>query len=611
MTRLFRTVLLLGIALGLAAAGWADEDTGEEPVFEVEVVAEAEQSPPGISAASTSVITESEIERAGAQNLMDLLVREPGVWVSRQGGMGFGGNVMIRGFGGSPPTQLAVLLDGHPTQMGIMGHILPTSYILENVKCIEIIRGPEGALYGDMAIGGVINIVTRGPRDEESNGAASLLGGSFDTFGAQIQVRGLGDRFGYRAQLGRFTTDGDNPFAKYDSDNYSLAVDQELRGGWEARFRGQRLVYTTFDQREVATAYAEGRPASFIEQDYDRQDYDLTFARTAGSRTTEINLYRTQGEHEFQDGFHSEDFGQGLALSQAAPLGRGRGLWGLTWRTFGGDVYSMSQSFRRNLPAAYVTAEQPLSESTDLSFGLRYAAPEDLDPELLPQLGLTHQLRNGWTLFTSARRGYRVPSFRELFLFGINNPDLAPESAWQYEVGARMCLPSGAQVEMSLFRIDADSLVVLRPRPEGVPGPPLQYSNALEARREGFEIGARWPAGLNTALYANFSHLDPGEVKEQTVGRKLAAGVDHRIGQWLLSADLEYVARLFDYDQTNALMEVPAFTVVNLKATRPLGRGAKVGLVIENLFDRTYLVDPTYPYPMPGRAVKLQLEKSW
>ena len=41
MTRLFRTILLLGIALGLAAAGWADEDTGEEPVFEVEVVGEA------------------------------------------------------------------------------------------------------------------------------------------------------------------------------------------------------------------------------------------------------------------------------------------------------------------------------------------------------------------------------------------------------------------------------------------------------------------------------------------------------------------------------------------------------------------------------------------
>jgi iron complex outermembrane receptor protein len=220
MERLLKTVVTLGLAIGLATAGWASDGGPDEPVFEVEVVGQAERSTPGVATTSTSVITETEIERSGAQNLMDLLVREPGVWVSRQGGMGFGGNVSIRGFGGSPPTQLAVLLDGHPTQMGIMGHILPTSYILDNVKRIEVLRGPAGALYGDMSIGGVINIITRGPRDDESKGAVSATGGSFDTFGGQVWFRGLNAQSGYRAQLGRFNTDGDNPFAKYDGDNY-------------------------------------------------------------------------------------------------------------------------------------------------------------------------------------------------------------------------------------------------------------------------------------------------------------------------------------------------------------------------------------------------------
>jgi outer membrane cobalamin receptor len=51
--------------------------------------------------------------------------------------------------------------------------------------------------------------------------------------------------------------------------------------------------------------------------------------------------------------------------------------------------------------------------------------------------------------------------------------------------------------------------------------------------------------------------------------------------------------------------------VVNLKASRPLTKSARIGLVIENLFDRTYRVDPAYPYPMPGRAVRLQLEEEW
>ncbi|UCC67995.1 MAG: TonB-dependent receptor [Armatimonadota bacterium] len=611
MNRLLKAVVALGLAVSLASVAWASEEGDEEPVFEVEVIGQAAQRPPGSAATSTSVITETEIERSGAQNLMDLLVREPGVWVSRQGGMGFGGNVSIRGFGGSPPTQLAVLLDGHPTQMGIMGHILPTSYVLENARSIQVLRGPAGAMYGDMAIGGVINIVTRGPRDEESTGAVSATGGSFDAAGGQAWFRGLNEQWGYRAQLGSFNTDGDNPFAKYHGDNYSLAIDHSLRGGWETTLRGQRLVYTTFDQREVANAYAEERPAEFIEQDYDRQDYDLTFSRSEAHHTTEIKLYRTQGEHEFQDGFHSEDFGQGILVSQIVPIRSGRGRWSIAWKSLGGDVYSMAQSFSRDERAAHVMLEQPLARQTEVSAGLRYATPDDLDEELLPHLGLAHELPNRWTLFTSARRGYRAPSFRELFLFGINNPNLQPESAWQYEVGGRRRWSSGAQVELSLFRIRADDLIVLRPRPAGVPGLPVQYANAQDVTRNGFEVGARWPAGLDTACYANFSHLNPGEVKEQTVGRKLAAGVDRRSGRWLLSGDIEYIDRLFDYDQTSTLVQVPAFTVVNLKASRSLAYGAKLGLVIENLFDRTYRVDPAYPYPMSGRAVRLQLEKSW
>lgn len=608
--------VLLGLALMAVLAGGAGASHGaqEEPVFEVEVVGQAQPTPPGEVTTSTSVITETEIERSGAQNLMDLLVREPGVWVSRQGGMGYGGSVSIRGFGGSPPTQLAVLLDGHPTEMGVMGHILPTSYILDNVKRIEILRGPAGALYGDMAIGGVINIITRGPRDEESKGAVSAAAGSFDTFGGQVWFRGLNERSGYRAQIGRFRTDGANPFAKYAGDNYSLAVDHTLRGGWEMAFRGQRLTYTTFDQSEVANAYAAGRPANFIGQDYDRQDYDLSFGHTAGARATQIKLYRTQGEHEFQDGFHSKDFGQGVMVSQGAPLGRGRGQWGLAWRSLGGEIYSpapLVRSFSRDERAAWFMVDEPIAARTNLSAGLRYTAPEDFSAELLPHFGLTHELDHGWSLFTGARRGYRVPSFRELFLFGINNPDLKPESAWQYEMGARKRLPSGGQVEFTLFRIEADDLIVLRPRPAGVPGLPKQLAISGTVTRDGFEVGARWPAGVRTALYANFSYLDPGEIREQTVGRKLAVGVDHRLGQWMLSGDLQYVDRLFDYDQTNTLVKVPAFTVVNLKASRPFAHGARLGIVVENLFNHTYRVDPAYPYPMPGRSVRLQLERAW
>lgn len=612
MSRLWVVLTIVVLLIATSCAVWASDSEEEIPTFEVEVVGHRES--PGKAPTSMSVITETEIQRSGAQNLMDLLVREPGVWVSRQGGLGYGGNVAIRGFGGSPPTQIAVLVDGHPTQMGIMGHILPSSYLLDNIRRIEIVRGPAGAMYGDMAVGGAINIVTRGPNDETSRGSVYATSGSFDTTGEQLWIKGLGGRLGYRFQVGKLKTDGDNPFARYDGDSYSLAADYSLGESWDASFRAQRVVYSTFDQTEVAKAFAAGRPAVFLNQDYDRGDYNLQFRRASGDRATSLSIFRTEGEHDFQDGFHSNDFGTGVAFSDGMPIAKGRGQWGLEWSSHGGDILNpapLRRVFSRTETAAHLVMDYPTDPRTLLTAGFRYTAPSGLDAQFLPILGFTRELGNQWSWFGSAGRGYRIPSFRELYLFGINNPDLAPELAWQYETGVRYATESGAQYELSLFQIKSDDLIVLRPRPAGAPGTPLQLANAGLATRKGLEIGGRWPAGTRTALYANYSYLDPGKIREQTIGNKLAVGVDHRVGKWMLSGDLQYINRLFDYDETNTLVKAPAFTVVNIKALRDLPGQATLGLVIENLLDRKYRVDPAYPYPMPGRSIRLQVEKPW
>lgn len=603
-------------AAGPVGAAWAQEE--EHPVFEAEpmvVVATGEPAAPGTLPAAISVITRAEIERSGAQNLMDLLVREPGVWVARQGGMGFGGNVSVRGFGGSPPTQVQVLVDGHPSQMGIMGHILPTSYLLHNVERVEILRGPSGAMHGHMALGGVINIVTRAAADERARGSAQGAAGSFGTRGLQLWAAGAKEEGGWRLQAGRLATDGDHAFARYDADNYSVALDHRIGEQWSAAFRAQQVVYQTLDQREVANAYAQGREPASLEQDFDRRDYDLAFTHRGGARSSTVRLYRTDGEHRFGDGFHSRDYGQGLMVSQRAPVGEGRGAWGVTVGEYGGDILSPSGlqgTFSRRERAAHVTLEHPAGDGAQLSGGLRYTRPEGFGGEWLPSAGYHRPLEGDWSLFASVRRGYRVPSFRELYLFGVNNPGLAPESVWQYEVGARRELPGGGQLEVALFRIRAKDLIVLAPRPpEAMPGTLTMWQNVGRATRDGLEVSVRRPVGPRAAVYGSYSHLDPGEVKVYTVGRKLVAGLDYRVEEWTLSGDLQWAARLFGLDQTNTLVKVPSFVVVNLKASRPLAGGARAALVVENVFDREYRVDPAYPYPMPGRALRLMLEHAW
>src|SRR5262249_41936029 len=118
----------------------------------------------GIVGTSTTVITAEEIERSPAQTLPDILAREPGIQIqSLFGGTNGARSVVdMRGFGASAPSNTLVLINGRRVQdldlQGIDFAAIPR----ESIERIEITRGNSGAvLYGDGAVGGVINIITK------------------------------------------------------------------------------------------------------------------------------------------------------------------------------------------------------------------------------------------------------------------------------------------------------------------------------------------------------------------------------------------------------------------------------------------------------------------
>ncbi|MGC8834477.1 MAG: TonB-dependent receptor, partial [Armatimonadota bacterium] len=143
----FAAAFLLALVLSVEAAAVAEEEEEIKEEAKVTITAPRLSQEEKTLAGTVSVLTRRDIERSVAQGLMDLLIREPGIFVARKGQLGFGGNVRVRGLGGDPPTEVLVTVNGHPNFMGIMGHILPAAYLLDNVERIEILRGPASALY--------------------------------------------------------------------------------------------------------------------------------------------------------------------------------------------------------------------------------------------------------------------------------------------------------------------------------------------------------------------------------------------------------------------------------------------------------------------------------
>ncbi|MGL4804988.1 MAG: TonB-dependent receptor plug domain-containing protein, partial [Bacteroidales bacterium] len=108
------------------------------------------------------VIGRKEIQQRKTNSLLPILSeRIPGMFVTQRGLMGYGvaagsaGSMTMRGIGGSPNTQLLVLIDGHPQYMGLMGHPLPDMYETAMAERVEVIKGPASYLYGSNAMGGV------------------------------------------------------------------------------------------------------------------------------------------------------------------------------------------------------------------------------------------------------------------------------------------------------------------------------------------------------------------------------------------------------------------------------------------------------------------------
>src|SRR5215218_1257074 len=208
------------IAHRLLAAGLAvcalpsvtQAQTLSDPLPAPDFVVTPTRTPQAISRAGSAVtvITADEVAKESSKSVADLLRRSPGLSVTESGGPGSSTTVRIRG---AESRHTLVLIDGvrvtDPSQASAefdFARLVPT-----DIERIEVLRGPQSALYGSDAIGGVINIITRkgrgAPRFSASNEA-----GSYGSKGIRAAVSGGTGPLSYAFSLSGYDTAG---FSRY------------------------------------------------------------------------------------------------------------------------------------------------------------------------------------------------------------------------------------------------------------------------------------------------------------------------------------------------------------------------------------------------------------
>ncbi|MBU0634178.1 MAG: TonB-dependent receptor plug domain-containing protein, partial [Candidatus Omnitrophica bacterium] len=156
---------------------------------------------------SVSIITAKDIKASNAKSIPDLLKNLEGIYTYDSSGVGTTGRINMRGFWGGMSTHQVVLIDGIPQNKGNDKLVDWDLIALDNIEKVEVVRGPACALYGDNAMSGVINIITKNPRLGSQTKAAYSYG-SFETHTWAASASGTVADTGYYLGLGGKATEG-------------------------------------------------------------------------------------------------------------------------------------------------------------------------------------------------------------------------------------------------------------------------------------------------------------------------------------------------------------------------------------------------------------------
>ena len=564
-----------GLILCLAAAGGA----ALEPVV---VTATRTENPARETIASVDLIAGSELLMRPSADLGDALRFVPGVEVARLGGAGQQTSLFVRG---TESNHVLVLMDGLRINPGTIGTAAIQNVAPEFVERVEVVKGPRSTLYGSDAIGGVINIITRGVG---GGGSVQAGYGSFDTQAASFTAGFGGDRAG--ATFGA---------SLQESEGFPTRVgDTEDRGYENTSFLASARAGAGPVDLALRAWYASGTAeySDFfvlpVDQDFENSALALTAGFTPNvawtSRLTlahaEDDLEQNQSTDFLDTKRNTVDWQNDFAVSDGNTL-----TAGVLWQDEEADAISFFDPYSADTSTrqAYVQDQASLGAHR-LLLGAAYTDHETFGGHATWNAEYGLEVGSGAFVTASAGTGFRAPDATDLYGFG-GNPDLDPEESQSFELSWRQSIGERQAFSLTAFRNDIDGLIeFVVIDPETFEG---ENRNVARARIEGLEAAWHYDGGAWSAR-ATATLQDP---RDRTTDARLlrrarenyAAALARRFGGHEIALDVLYAGERRDFGFPSQTV-LPAYWLANLQAKLALGERFTLLARAENLFDEDY-----------------------
>ena len=598
--------------------------------------------------ADTTIISQEEIDRAGLSSLPELLQRQPGIEISNTGGMG---KVTTIGIRGASSTQSIILIDGMRINAATSGFTAIEHIPLSQIEKIEILRGPASSLYGQDAIGGVIQIFTKKGVD----GFKPYLGigyGSYNTANFQSGIRGGNNQTTYAINFSAINTDGfsalaHNPLAfefdPYigDKDGYrNKSISSSLTHKINEDYKIDLMYYlvkgnNSFDNRYTDAAFtnfknetkqqilatsltaqinsswkASIKIGQTTDKYLDKQKYDLS---SVGYYNPNLNdLYQTtQNQFTWQNDFK-------------LPIGSLTLLYDrLTQEIKTTDLYEKTKRINNGYMIGYVINYDKHNFQSNLRTDLNSV----YENATTGNIGYAYSINPNWTATASYGTAFVSPSFNYLFALSdkaaYGNPNLKPEKSENIEGSIRFRDESGS-ISVTTFRNEINDFIIYNDTN------PVNYSRTNITNLNKASI-----KGLAVSVDQFFGHFQiKGSVTKQIAKntdtdkylpyRSNILGnlnLNYYVGNWNLGIETTGSGTRYS-DKANS-RKISGYILNNLVADYKFSNQLKFNLRLNNALDKNYTLtyegdpngpiinDPDYgtystagfKYSTPGRSL--------
>jgi len=588
---------LLALAQATAPSATSTEAT--------DYVVTASRSPQAVGSTvrPVQVITAEDIRVSGAGSLTDLLRTLGGVEVTRNGGLGHSSSVFMRG---ANSDHTVVLVDGVRIGSATLGTAPLEALPLALIERVEVLAGPSSSLYGSDAIGGVIQIFTKSAQRSPGLNLSATVG-----------EQGLRQLAGaYAARLGNtelslgataLRSAGFNVTTADNTYNYNPDRDGYRDLGLNARVTqhlgGDQQVGLQFLRSNGVTHYDDGPDIDSHAKDRTQTLAGHWSGSLGASVQSELRLARAWDGATAVDsfpGFINTRQDEVSWLNHLA-LGAGTLTAGLEWLKQAVDsdtAYTVTSREVKSALVGWRAAYGALSVQADV----RRDDNTQFGGHTTAQLGAAWTLDPALRLRASAGNAFKAPSFNLLYYPGFGNPELKPEYATSYELGADGKL-AGADLGATLFDNRMRNLIDYAP-------PDYTPQNVARAETRGLTLTAAANLGADTRAKLNLTLQDP---KNRDTGFQLrrraktfgGLHLTHAMGPVSLGTDLSWVGKRYDSADESAASHMGAYGLAAVFATWHITPEWSLEGRVDNLTDKAYTT--AQGYVSPGRNGQVTL----